>query len=231
MTLCPLHSAARPSEDSEGALHDRIAMLEQKARLLEIEIARREQTEAALMKTQQVLTSVERTCHLGSWEFDENTLDLRCSDEFFRICGLLPQSMKMSLDIAMSLVHPDDREAARKAVQQTRQYGKPYKIEKRIVRPNGEIRYVISRGEPVFENGRLSKVVGSFLDVTEQQLARLALAESEQRFRSLVSLSSDWYWEQDENMRFTTLLHHDWKYFYALAALRDFGTALKPHVF
>jgi PAS domain S-box-containing protein len=116
--------------------------------------------------------------------------------------------VKMSLDIAMSLVHADDRDAARKAVQQTRQYGKHYTIEKRIVRPDGEIRYVISRGEPVFENGRMAKVVGSFIDVTDQQLAQQSLAESEGRFRSLVNLSSDWYWEQDENMRFTALLHH-----------------------
>jgi len=213
MTPRPPHSSAWPFEVRQETQRDvelqgRLAMLEQKARLLDIEITRRQQTEAALLKAQQVLASVERTCHLGSWEFHEHTLDLRCSDEFFRICGLPPQSLKMSLDIAMSLVHPDDQDEARKAVQRTRQYGKPYQTEKRIVRPGGEIRYVISRGEPVFENGRLVKVVGSFLDITEQQLARLALAQSEQRFRSLVNLSSDWYWEQDKNMRFTTLLHH-----------------------
>jgi PAS domain S-box-containing protein len=248
MTSCSSHDHAWPPEDSNGARHDaglyqRIAVLEQQARSLEVEKARREraeqmlrereqmllecstellnsnkrleletgrrqQAEAALLKAQLVLTSVERTAHLGSWEFDENTGALQCSDEFFRICGLAPQSVKMSLDIAMSLVHADDRNAARKAVRQTRRHGKHYTIEKRIVRPDGEIRYVISRGEPVFENGRLAKVVGSFIDVTEQQLAQQALVESEGRFRSLVNLSSDWYWEQDENMRFTTLLRH-----------------------
>jgi PAS domain S-box-containing protein len=35
--------------------------------------------------------------------------------------------------------------------------------------------------------------------------AEAALRESEGRFRSLLELSSDWYWEQDENFRFTTL--------------------------
>jgi PAS domain S-box-containing protein len=213
MTNCSSHADTWPPEDSERARHDaglyrRIAVLEQQARSLEMEIARRKQTEAALLKARQILASVERTAHLGSWEFDENTGELQCSDEFFRICGLLPQSVKMSLDIAMSLVHVDDRDAARKAVQQTRQYGKDYTIEKRVVRPDGEIRYVISRGEAVFQNGRLIKAVGSFIDITEQKLAQQALAESEGRFRSLVNLSSDWYWEQDENMRFTALLHH-----------------------
>src|SRR6476469_1419407 len=105
MTNCSSHADTWPPEDSERARHDaalyqRIAVLEQQARSLEVEIVRREQAEAALLKARQVLTSVERTAHLGSWEFDENTEELHCSDELFRICGLLPQSLTMSLDIA-----------------------------------------------------------------------------------------------------------------------------------
>ena len=37
----------------------------------------------------------------------------------------------------------------------------------------------------------------------ERAKAEAALRESEERFRALVMLSSDWYWEQDENFRFT----------------------------
>lgn len=42
-------------------------------------------------------------------------------------------------------------------------------------------------------------------DITEQRQAAMALRTSEQRFRDLVALSSDMYWEQDENFRFTAL--------------------------
>jgi len=40
-------------------------------------------------------------------------------------------------------------------------------------------------------------------DVTEEQEVEQQLRESEERFRSLTELSSDWYWEQDKELRFT----------------------------
>ena len=44
-----------------------------------------------------------------------------------------------------------------------------------------------------------------YRDITERKLAADAVRASEARFRSLTELSSDWYWEQDENLRFTYL--------------------------
>jgi PAS domain S-box-containing protein len=40
-------------------------------------------------------------------------------------------------------------------------------------------------------------------DITERKLAELAARENEMKFRSLTRLSSDWYWEQDADLRFT----------------------------
>ena len=54
-------------------------------------------------------------------------------------------------------------------------------------------------------SGAPTRVAGSFDDITEARLAGEALRESEIRFRSLTELSSDWYWRQDENLRFNYL--------------------------
>jgi len=202
-------SVEQTLNERENMLLERTTELLSKNERLRFEIDKRRETEAALVRAQHILTSAERISHLGSWEYDATTRQLQCSDEFFRICGLMPQSVQMTLDLVMSFVHPEDHHLALRAVEQTLYQGKPYRINKRIIRPGGEVRYVVGRGEPVLEQQRLSKVIGSFLDVTEQHLAQQALAESEGRFRSLVNLSSDWYWEQDEQMRFTSLLHHD----------------------
>ncbi len=45
-------------------------------------------------------------------------------------------------------------------------------------------------------------IIGFRLDITERKEAEQALATSEQRFRKLLSMSSDWYWEQDADYRF-----------------------------
>lgn len=48
-------------------------------------------------------------------------------------------------------------------------------------------------------------MIGFRLDITARKNAEQALAASEQRFKSLLAMSSDWYWEQDEKFRFTMI--------------------------
>ena len=67
----------------------------------------------------------------------------------------------------------------------------------------GAVRHFVISGEPRFgSQGTFLGYRGVGRDITERKETEQRLAESEARFRSLSALSSDWYWEQDEELRF-----------------------------
>jgi diguanylate cyclase (GGDEF)-like protein/PAS domain S-box-containing protein len=54
-------------------------------------------------------------------------------------------------------------------------------------------------------DGAVAGLIGTITDVTNLKEAEAALRSSEMRFRDLTELSSDWYWEQDDQLRFTQM--------------------------
>ncbi len=119
-----------------------------------------------------------------------------------RLCEILGRS---ELDLigrsVKEISHPEDRDVTDDRRARVRDGAlEVAHFEKRYLRPDGRTVWVDlaialarnARGEPLYE-------IAIFEDITERKHAETALRESEGRFRSLTQLSSDWYWEQDEN--------------------------------
>jgi PAS domain S-box-containing protein len=106
-----------------------------------------------------------------------------------------------------SVSHPADRDitdAQRRRVHSGELESVAF--EKRYLRKDGSVVWVdltvsLVRGA----DGVPHHEIAIFDDATERKTAETALRESEQRFRSLTQVSSDWYWEQDEQFRFTMM--------------------------
>jgi PAS domain S-box-containing protein len=64
--------------------------------------------------------------------------------------------------------------------------------------------YYSASGAPMFDaEDRFRGYQGVARDITEFRRVEEDLRQSESRFRALTELSSDWYWQQDEELRFT----------------------------
>lgn len=142
-----------------------------------IDITEQKEIEAALLRSEETYTKAEEIAHIGSWDWNILTGDLRWTDEIYRIFGQLPQAFGATYEEFVETIHPEDRDSVSAAVGKTvADENTPYSIEHRIVRPNGEIRVVHERGK-VYRNDSNEPVrmIGTVHDITERKEFEKAL--------------------------------------------------------
>src|SRR5262245_6581338 len=99
-----------------------------------------------LRAMEELLSESQEVAGVGSWEWDAADNRVLWSDELYRIFGLEPQSTPGTFEGYLNLVHPDDRDRVKLAVQTALQEGTSFEHEERIVRADGSIRFLHSRG-------------------------------------------------------------------------------------
>lgn len=107
----------------------------------------------------------------------------KCKEHFW-----LPPDAEVDVDRFYSIIHPDDRERTRAAVDRTASGGGPYDIEYRTVSSDGRVRWVRALGQSYRdESGTLVRFDGVTLDVTDRKHAeaeRQALLDRERAARA-----------------------------------------------
>ena len=114
---------------------------------------------------------------------------LTCSPELCEIYGFEVGAAPTYEDFR-SRVHPEDLAAVESERDAAIRNHKQFDFEFRIVRPSGEVRWLSARGKGYYdENGRVVRVVGNNIDITERKRLELALREREQRLRLALDAS------------------------------------------
>jgi PAS domain S-box-containing protein len=148
--------------------------------------AQRRVVEQQLRASQHRLIDAQRLAQVGSWERYFESTAIYWSDEMFRIFGL-PIGAPPDFLTFLNYVHPDDREKIFAADEQARSHSGPAIIEYRLVRPDGDVRFVRTVVEVIKEGDSPPlRIAGATQDITEQVEAKAALRESEERFRAIV---------------------------------------------
>ena len=166
------HSKGGMKRDASGKPYERFGTVQ--------DITDRKRAEEALQRSQFYLSEGQRIAHTGSWAFNAAGFDY-WSSELFRVHGLDPSGKPPTVEEYLDLVHPEDRDAMEQEIQKILAEHRPFDFTKRIVRPDGNIRYVRSVGVPVTEGATFKGFLGTGIDVTEQEL----LEQERERLRQL----------------------------------------------
>ena len=127
--------------------------------------------------------------HMGVWDWNLATGEIKWSRNLETILGLAPGSFGGTYASYEQLVHPDDRDRVNAAVALAVEQGSGYEIEARHVSADGTVRWVAARGQALRDaTGRPARMLGVGTDVTarkqlEEKLRDHAgrLAEADQR--------------------------------------------------
>ena len=156
------------------------------------DITKGAQAEKELREREELHKEAQRVAHIGHWELYPEIGTPVWSDEIFRIFGLNPQEGEPSFTDHETHLHPDDWPLLNRAVTLGSTEGTPFDIIFRIVRPDGEIRWMHAIGTPTKdEKGKVSKLFGTAQDITDHKRAEEALRESEEKYRTVLESNPD----------------------------------------
>ncbi|WP_162795910.1 PAS domain-containing protein [Pedobacter nanyangensis] len=131
-----------------------------------------------LRKNETLLREGEAVSHNGSWEWHSNQEHIFWSDEMFNIHGYLPHSTIVSLSSYFNFIHPEDAQGLRKIFAESRKNKTSFKASYRIVRPNGEVRYMSTTAKfKADEVGNGYAYLGNTQDVTQLKETQRKLEE------------------------------------------------------
>ncbi|MFP5500866.1 MAG: PAS domain-containing protein, partial [Candidatus Sericytochromatia bacterium] len=154
------------------------------------DLSERKAVEARLRKSEQLLAQAQEVARVGSWERDFEGGAITWSDELYRLFGLAPQSVAIDYESYLARVHPDDREMVQAAGAHTFRTGEPFAVDYRLLRADGEVRWVHGRGKRVeAPDGRPRCLVGTTQDIHDRKQAEEELSAIQGRLANLLSAS------------------------------------------
>ena len=180
-----VHSLGDLKRDASGRPYEMFGMVQ--------DITDRKRAEEALQRTQFYLSEGQRLAHMGSWAFNAAGFDY-WSSELFHIHGLDPTGKPPTVEGYLDLVHPEDRDSMQQEIQKMLAEHRGFDFTMRIVRPDGETRYVRCVGVPVFEEGVFKAFHGTTIDVTEHELLTQELRREQAYLAEAQSLAHIGSW-------------------------------------
>jgi PAS domain S-box-containing protein len=166
-----INLSVSPVRDAEGRLVG--------AASIKRDVTERRRADAELRRHQDQLRLAHRAARLGAWHWDVASGQLTWDEGLRQLYGLEPGEQVTDLAGFLARVHPEDRDRVEGSFQGALQGAGGLAQEYRIVRPDGEIRWLADLGQAGTDaEGRPRYVTGICLDITERRAAEERIRES-----------------------------------------------------
>ncbi len=152
---------------------------------LGIDITRRKQAEESLKESEKRFRELAENIREVFWVKSSDEM-LYVSPAYEEIWGRTRESLYEHPDLLSESIHPEDHVHFLETYAEWLEHGK-FDAEFRIIRPDGQVRWIWARSYPVKENGRITRTVGIAEDITKRKLFEDDLRASEEQLRALSS--------------------------------------------
>ncbi len=138
------------------------------------------QAEEALRQSRALLNTTQHMAKVGGWEWDVESETMYWTDETYRIHGFDPATFdpgsEEHVTRSLECYDPKDRPVVWNAFERCMTEAEPYDLELPFTTVTGRRLWIRAVGNPVERDGRVVKVIGNMMDITEQR-------EMEERLR------------------------------------------------
>ncbi|TWT56227.1 PAS domain-containing hybrid sensor histidine kinase/response regulator [Allorhodopirellula solitaria] len=125
----------------------------------------------------------------GTYDYDVETDETVWSDQLYRIFQQKPKAA-LQPSLVMRLIHDQDRPKVRKLIEDAKRSAgdESFQCEYRIIRPSGEIRWVLDSGRVIFQERRRVRspvrIIGTLQDITQRKLHEVSLEQAKKSAES-----------------------------------------------
>ncbi len=156
------------------------------------EITARKLADEELARSNERLRLSQEAGKSVGWEWDVKTGRDSWFGNLQTMFGIPSETFEGRIENFYSYVHTDDRQMVGKTVADARESRKPYEAEFRVVRQDGTVRWVASRGNFYYDgNGDAVRMLGMATDVTERKQIEEELKRREVNYRLFFSQASE----------------------------------------
>jgi two-component system CheB/CheR fusion protein len=141
-----------------------------------VEITIRKQIEEELKRSETLLKITQRLTHVGGWEWDVVRKILYWTEEMFRLHDRNPKeslSGMTGMEDTLKWLSPADRPVLEAAFNQCVEAGKSFDLQFPFTTSKGKPIRIRAMAEPIFESGKITRVVGFILDITNPDVKQI----------------------------------------------------------